>query len=164
MTLVLDAAWQPINIISSERAFGMVFSERAKAIEFHSQKPCALFYYPSVVLCRTYVRRRYVSLYPTRANILWRDNYKCQYCTKKGTYRTLTLDHIIPKSRGGDKGWLNIVTCCAGCNQKKGDKTPSEAFMSLIREPYVPKFNVLRVLGLKDTPEPWKKYLGDKNE
>ena len=164
MTIVLDAAWQPINIISAERAFAMVYSERARAIEFYSQKPCALFYYPSVVICRAYVRKRFISLYPTRANILWRDKYSCQYCTKKGNYRSLTLDHIIPKSRGGDKGWLNLVTCCARCNQKKGSKTPSEAFMSLIREPHVPKFNVMRVFGFKKTPEPWKKYLGEKNE
>ena len=161
MTLVLDAAWQPINIIPAERAFGMVFSQRAQAVESYSQKLCALFYYPSVIICKSYVRKNFVALYPTRANILWRDSYTCQYCKKTGTSRTLTLDHIIPKSRGGDKGWLNIVTACERCNQRKGDKTPPEASMSLIREPFVPKFNILRVLGLKETPEPWKKYLGE---
>ena len=159
-TLTLDAAWQPISVISVDRGFSMVYSGRARAVENHSTKPCAIYYYPSVIVCKNYIRTRPIPLSPTRANIYWRDDSQCQYCGRFDVYRKLTLDHVIPKSRGGDKGWLNLVTCCQRCNQRKGDKTPSEAFMKLIKEPYVPKFSVIRAFKVQSTPPSWDKFLG----
>lgn len=162
MTLTLDAAWQPISIISADRGFNMVYSERAQAIENYSQKPCALFYYPSVVVCNTYIRTKPIPLTPTRANIYWRDDLTCQYCGKKDYYRKMTLDHVLPKSRGGDKGWLNLVTCCTRCNQRKGDKTPFEASMKLVKEPRVPHYDVTRAFRIDKTPTSWDKFLRGK--
>tara|TARA_R110002153_G_scaffold27361_3_gene84932 strand:+ start:6630 stop:7139 length:510 start_codon:yes stop_codon:yes gene_type:complete len=163
LTLTLDAAWQPISIIPAYRGFGMVYSERAQAVENYSIMPCALFYYPSVIVCNKYIRKKPIPLSPTRANIYWRDNLMCQYCSTKGHSRSLTLDHVVPRSRGGLGTWLNLVTCCVRCNQIKGDKTPLEASMELIRVPYVPKFNVLRAFKVKEIPVNWNKFLGDKN-
>ena len=75
----------------------------------------------------------------------------------------MTLDHVLPKSRGGDKGWLNLVTCCERCNQIKGDRTPSEASMKLLREPRVPRYDVVRAFKIDKTPDSWDKFLGDRN-
>jgi 5-methylcytosine-specific restriction endonuclease McrA len=162
MTLTLDAAWQPISIIPAHRGFSMVYSGRAQAVENYSAQPCALFYYPSVIVCKKYIRRRPIPLSPTRANIYWRDDLTCQYCGKKDFYRKMTLDHVVPKSRGGPKTWLNLVTCCERCNQRKGDKTPSEASMELLRMPFVPRYDVTRAFRIDKTPESWDKFLEKK--
>jgi len=162
MTLTLDAAWQPISIIPADRGFSMVYAGRAQAVENYSAMPCALFYYPSVIVCKNYIRKHPIPLSPTRANIYWRDNLTCQYCTKKDYFRKMTLDHVIPKSKGGPKTWLNLVTCCERCNQRKGDKTPSEASMELIREPFVPSYDVTRAFRITETPESWDKFLERK--
>lgn len=159
MTLTLDAAWQPISIIPAYKGFSMIYSGRARAVENYSIKPCALFYYPSVIVCNNYIRTKPIPLSPTRANIYWRDNLTCQYCGRKDFYRNMTLDHVIPKSRGGDKGWLNLVTCCVPCNQSKGNKTPSEASMKLIKEPRVPRYDVTRAFRIDNVPESWNKFL-----
>ena len=96
---------------------------------------------------------------PTRKNIYWRDQYICQYCEGQFKYKQLSLDHIIPKSRGGGRGWLNLVTCCHTCNQKKGNKTPSEASMKLIREPYIPKVNIIEFYHHLDVPVNWLNFI-----
>ena len=166
MTLTLDAAWQPISIFPADRGFSMVYAGRAQAVENYSAMPCALFYYPSVIVCKNYIRRRPIPLSPTRANIYWRDNLTCQYCGKTDYQRKMTLDHVIPKSRGGPKSWDNLVTCCVPCNQKKGDKTPSEASMDLFKEPRAPNINLwssidwmMRKHGRRQLPESWNKFL-----
>jgi len=91
----------------------------------------------------------------------------CQYCHNRFSKSKLTLDHVIPKSKGGDKSWTNLVSSCGCCNQKKADKTPFEAGMTLLREPLPPKNNywnspewILSRVG-RDIPEEWKKFLGD---
>lgn len=159
ITLTLDAAWQPISIIPADKGFSMVYSGRAQAVENYSAKPCALFYYPSVIVCKNYTRRTPIPLSPTRANIYWRDELTCQYCGKKDFYRKMTLDHVIPKSRGGPKTWLNLVTCCVPCNQRKGDKTPPEASMELLKTPRIPSFDVTRAFKITNVPENWNKFL-----
>ncbi len=159
MTLKLDAAWQPIEIIPAEKAFSMVYSGRAQPVEQYTHGPCARFLFPSVIVLNNYVRKKYISMSPTRKNIYWRDKYICQYCAKKFTYKKLTLDHVIPKSRGGGKGWLNLVSCCNNCNQKKGNKTPSEAGMELITIPYTPKMSILDVYHQRDIPEEWYNFV-----
>lgn len=163
-TLVLDAAWQPINIIDVEQAFSMIYSDRAQALEEHSYGPCALFLYPSVIRCKTYVRKKPIDLPASRINIYLRDNYSCQYCGEQNDHKDLTLDHVIPKSRGGQKGWFNLVSCCKPCNQRKRDKTPSEASMELKKKPAPMKFDVLRLAKMKtEPPTNWRKFLGEKN-
>jgi len=106
----------------------------------------------------------------SRKNIYIRDNYTCQYCNKKYEYNMLTYDHVIPKSKWGDKSsptnWTNIVTACIGCNRKKGNKTPKQANMPLINLPTKPNKNIrylpisLQLLRIKnELPEEWKLYL-----
>jgi len=158
-TLKLDAAYQPLEIVEGLKGFSMVYSGRAKAIENHSEMLNALFYYPSIIVLKNYIRKRPVHLSPTRMNIYWRDNYKCQYCYKHFSQNQLTLDHVIPKSRGGGKSWQNLVTCCERCNQKKSDRTPSEASMSLFKKPVAPSFNIVRTKPHVRIPLSWKNYI-----
>ena len=158
-TLKLDAAWQPLEIIDSLKGFSMVYSGRARIVENHTQQFNALFYYPSIIVLNTYIRKKPIYLSPTRSNIYWRDMYRCQYCYEKFSHSKLTLDHVIPKSRGGTKSWENLVTCCAKCNQKKGSRTPDESFMELFKIPAVPEFNVVRTSPFIVMPFSWKKFL-----
>ena len=158
-TLKLDAAYQPLEIIEGLRGFSMVYSGRARAIENHSEMLNALFYYPSIIVLKNYIRKRPVHLSPTRMNIYWRDEYKCQYCCGRFSPSQLTLDHVIPKSRGGQKSWQNLVTCCERCNQKKADRTPPEASMTLFKKPVAPSFNIIRTKPLVKIPFSWKDYI-----
>ncbi len=158
-TLKLDAAYQPLEVIEGLKGFSMVYSGRARAVENHSHKLNALFYYPSVIVLNKYIRKRPIFLSPTRRNIYWRDAYTCQYCGGRFSHNMLTMDHVIPKSRGGLKTWQNIVASCAPCNQRKGSRTPSEASMPLIKVPTQPKFSVVRIIPHVQIPVSWKNYL-----
>ena len=101
LTLKLDAAWQPLEVICAERGFSMVYGGRAQAIEEHQHGPCRDHNFPSVIVLKSYIRKGTVRASATRRNIYWRDKYTCQYCGDKFKQSQLTLDHVIPKSRGG---------------------------------------------------------------
>ena len=159
MTLKLDASWRPIEIIPAEKGFSMVYSGRAQPVENYTHGPCARFLFPSVIVLKNYIQKRRVLMSPTRKNIYWRDKYVCQYCSGKFKYKHLSLDHIIPKSRGGGRGWLNLVTCCHTCNQKKGNKTPSEASMRLIKVPYIPNASIVDIYHHIDVPNVWLNFI-----
>lgn len=159
MTLKLDASWRPIEVIPAEKGFCMVYSGRAQSVENYTHGPCARFLFPSIIVLKNYIRKKTISMSPTRKNIYWRDKYTCQYCAKPYTYKNLTLDHVVPKSRGGGKSWTNLVSACTGCNQKKGNKTPSEAGMELISIPYTPKVSIIDLYYQKDIPQSWLGFI-----
>jgi len=170
-TLKLDAAWQPIEIIDAYKGFSLVFSGRAQVVENYSQLACALFYFPSVIVLKKYIRKGGIQVTPSRKTVFFRDNYNCQYCGNKFMKHQLTLDHVIPKSRGGPKTWENLVACCVSCNQRKGDRTPPEASMDLFKVPKVPSHNLwsstdwmMRKHGRRELPTNWKKFLGERYE
>ncbi len=158
-TLKLDAAWRAIDVIQADKGFAMVYSGRAKVVENYSYGPCARFLFPSVIVLTSYIRKQELALRPSRKNIYWRDKYTCQYCAKKFWSKDLSLDHVMPKSRGGGKDWFNLVTSCHKCNQKKGNKTPSEAEMKLIRVPYIPKMSIMDIHQYKDIPDNWLNFI-----
>tara|TARA_R100001015_G_scaffold18563_1_gene12061 strand:- start:5003 stop:5521 length:519 start_codon:yes stop_codon:yes gene_type:complete len=167
-TLKLDASWRPIEVVDSFKGFSLVYSGRAQVVEDYPHEACAFYYFPSVVVLKNYIRKKEFQVSPSRRAIFHRDRYVCQYCSNKFSKGKLTLDHVIPKSKGGLKSWDNLVTCCSPCNQKKGDKTPSEACMELISIPSVPKNNVWTAphwvtskMGKAKIPNEWKKFLGD---
>ena len=162
MTLKLDASWRPIEIIPAEKGFSMVYTGRAQPVENYTHGPCARFLFPSVIVLKNYIEKRRVAMSPTRRNIYWRDEYTCQYCTVQFKYKDLSLDHVIPKSRGGGRGWLNLVTCCHTCNQKKGNKTPSEASMQLFKVPFVPKANIIDFYHHIKVPNNWLNFIKRK--
>lgn len=159
MTLKLDASWRPIEIIPVEKGFSMVYSGRAQPVENYTHGPCARFLFPSVIVLKKYIRKKRINLSPTRRNIYWRDKYVCQYCAKEYAYKDLTLDHVIPKSRGGGKSWENLVSACTGCNQKKSNKTPLEAKMELIKVPYTPKMSIIGLYYQMKIPDIWLSFI-----
>ena len=154
-TLKLDAAWNPIEIIDSHKGFKMCYSGRANMVSEYSE-----FYpFPAVIVLKNYVRSRFMTYSCNRKNVIYRDGNVCQYCG--GTFSTsdLTMDHVVPKSRGGDKTWTNIVACCKRCNSKKGDRTPQEARMPLIKEPVVPRWSINILLRGFYVPSEWDDFI-----
>lgn len=158
--LVLNQDYQAISVCSAERAFVLVYLQKAELINdmearrLHSVK--GTFQYPSIIRLYRYVNIPYKKVALSRQNIYKRDGYRCQYC---GSKEALTLDHVMPKSRGGRDTWQNLVTACQKCNTYKGDRTPAEAEMQLRMKPYRPSF----IMYLRDfsgkVQEEWKPYL-----
>jgi len=162
--LVLNASYEPINICGARRALVLVLKGVASAEEeslnaIHSARSAVRL--PSVIRLLEYRRIPHQTRALSRKNILMRDRYTCQYCQQALNSGELTLDHVIPRSRGGETTWENLVACCNPCNNRKGNRTPDEAGMKLQRVPR--PFSVhtsrhlMRLLARSD--EQWKKYL-----
>ena len=144
--LVLNNSYEPINITNWKRAIVLLLKEKAQALSNR------------VIRLVNYIRIPYakiVAATPTRAMIYKRDNNKCQYC---GATRSLTIDHVIPRSKGGQDTWDNLVVACASCNVKKGDKLLEQTNMTLARKPFTPYNKVQFTLSYSEVPE-WREFL-----
>ncbi len=139
LVLVLNSGYDAINICTVNRAYKLIVKGRAEIIEEDAlpfNTSTKSYPRPSVIrLINNVVFYKKVSV--TRNNIFKRDNFKCGYCPSKDN---LTVDHILPKSRGGGYTWENLVACCRRCNNKKDNKTPEEAGMKLLVKPFRPNF------------------------
>jgi 5-methylcytosine-specific restriction endonuclease McrA len=166
-TLVLNATFEPINIITWKRALTLLFQGKVEVLAEYDKEIRSISFtvkLPSVLRLLKYVktRKRFHHVKFCRANIYARDHHTCQYCGKKCPTEDLTFDHVVPIVREGDKSWSNIVTCCFTCNHKKGGRTPEEAGMHLIRQPKEPEWvpTMLHItIGLRSAPETWRDYL-----
>lgn len=158
--LVLNASYEPLNITSWRRAVVLLLKGKAEQIEHNGKFIYTNFPLPSVIRLLYYVRVPYKEIPLTRRNILERDRNSCQYCNYKGD--NLTLDHVIPRSRGGGDSWENLVTACVRCNVKKGNRTPKEANMDLRSQPRKP-YSSLYFEIVKHTKgnhhQEWRKYV-----
>jgi 5-methylcytosine-specific restriction endonuclease McrA len=158
--LVLNASYEPLNITNWKRAVILLIKGKAEQLEYHGQFIYQSFPLPSVIRLRNYVKVPYKEIPLTRRNVLERDRHTCQYCKYRGDQ--LTLDHIIPRSRGGGDTWENLVSACVRCNIKKGNRTPKEAQMPLIKQPRKP-YSSLHFEIIKYTKgnlnQEWKKYV-----
>jgi 5-methylcytosine-specific restriction endonuclease McrA len=160
--LVLNATFEPINVCTVRRAAVLVLKERAEIVEhsrwaLHSES--VTLPRPVVIRLVTYVKiprdahRRKI----TRRAVFARDSWTCQYC---GHARgTLTVDHVIPRSKGGSSTWENIVTCCAPCNRRKGNREPRQASMRLRRRPHAPSPTIFVHVATPTIPSAWQQYL-----
>ena len=159
-TLKLDAAYRPIGIINGTEALVMCLIGKARTIETYDKvirSTSKAFKIPSViVLCRV-IKFKFNSIHCSRKTVFERDNHTCQYCQKSFGSKELTLDHVLPKSRGGEKIWSNLVAACKKCNQKKGNRTPAEANMKLLKEPRQPKNKFID--SKSNIQKIWKDYL-----
>jgi len=162
--LVLNASYEPINVCAARRALvlvlkGVAMTEEENGHFLHSARVAMRV--PSVIRLLEYRRIPHQSRALSRKNILLRDRNTCQYCGTVLPSSELTLDHVIPRSRGGSSTWENLVACCHACNRRKGNQTPIEAGMKLMREPRA--FNlhtsrhIMRLMGRSD--DKWRKYL-----
>ena len=135
--LVLNASYEPLNITTWKRAVVMLLKGKAEGLEHDPTfllRPDQMR--PTVIRLRQFVRVPYRQLALTRRNIFQRDGHACQYCGYKGD--KLSIDHIQPRSRGGINSWDNVTTACLPCNVRKGNRTPREAGMTLVRTPHRP--------------------------
>ncbi len=158
--LVLNASYEPLNITSWRRAVVLLLKGKAEQVEHNGKCVYTGFPLPTVIRLRHYVRVPYKEIPLTRRNILHRDNHTCQYCGYIG--EDLTLDHITPRSRGGDDSWENIVTACVRCNVKKGSRTPKEAGMPLRcqpRRPYSSLYFEVTKHVKSGVHQEWRKYV-----
>ena len=162
--LVLNASYEPINVCAARRAIvlvlkGVAMAEESNGATMHAARVAMRV--PSVIRLMEYRRIPHQTRALSRKNILLRDRNCCQYCGTALPASELTLDHVMPRSRGGSSTWENLVACCHTCNRKKGNRTPIEAGMKLMKEPR--PFNlhtsrhIMRLLGHSD--DKWRKYL-----
>lgn len=158
--LVLNQDYRAISVCSVERAVVLLLLHKAELVHAdpmrrirssRDQHP-----WPSIVRLKMYVHVPYKKIMLSRRNLLRRDRFRCQYC---GSTDRLTLDHVLPKSRGGKDTWENLVAACVPCNNRKGSRTPEEAAMPLTRRPFRPS----HVMFIRDyigtLDDHWKPYL-----
>ncbi|HHM01632.1 MAG TPA: HNH endonuclease [Caldithrix abyssi] len=159
--LVLNQNYVPISICSARKAVILLLLNKAQMIEryedaIHSARQAMP--YPSVIRLNRYIRRPYQTVSLNRKNIVKRDRNRCQYCGKN--HQPMTIDHIIPRSQGGRDTWENLVCACFRCNHKKGDRTPEQAGMKLLRKPTRPTHLFYLQYLANGHPHPtWQDYL-----
>lgn len=161
---MLNASFEPLNIINWKRALKLVFLEKVEVLQESGTEIRAenlSVRVPAVVRLLRYVGFHKKEVKFSRQNIYARDKYRCQYCGEQLKPRDLTCDHVIPRSRGGTTTWNNIVTCCRSCNRKKGGGTPEQAGLRLLKRPTKPSW----LLGFRarfavsQPPDAWREYL-----
>jgi 5-methylcytosine-specific restriction endonuclease McrA len=158
--LVLNASYEPLSVVSARRAVVLLVRDKAELIHsrdtvWHSETMEVPV--PTVIRLRRYVKVPYRRRIPlTRRAVFARDSHACQYCGSGAE----NLDHVLPRSRGGEHTWENVVAACRPCNTRKGDRTPDEADMRLTAPPTAPHRNGWLLIGLGTTPHPsWNEYL-----
>ena len=161
--LVLNQNYEPLNVCNARRAIVMVLGGKAEVLELNGHvisTATTSYRAPSVIRLQGLIKRPRPRLKLSRREVFTRDRYTCQYC---GTQtRDLTLDHVVPRWRGGVHTWENLVSACKGCNHRKGGKSPEEARMRLLSKPGEPRVSPYYVFlqKLQHSPhEEWRQYL-----
>ena len=159
--LVLNQNYEPLNVCKVRRAMVLLFHGKAEVLEngrgsLHSIT--GIFDIPSVIRLVYFIKRPHHQRKMTKMEILSRDKYTCQYCGYQS--KELTLDHVVPRRRGGEHSWENVVSACIPCNRRKAGRTPTEAGMPLLRQPQIPRNDGFHIpyhyLRLHNE---WQKYL-----
>ena len=161
--LVLNAGYEPLSLVSIRRAVVLLLREKAELIEATQQMFISANYaipVPLVIRLVHYVRLPHRRVPATRTAVMLRDAYTCQYCGAVPGRPELTVDHIIPRSRGGRHEWTNLVTACKRCNQVKGAATPDELQMNVIRRPFEPTYVTLVLLSNPVAAARWETLMG----
>ncbi len=167
--LLLNAGFEPLRVVSWQRAFVLIFQGKVEILEEYASIIHTVsreFKVPAVIRMRRWVnlKRPGPIIRFSRSNIYLRDDHKCQYCYVSFSERELTLDHVLPVVRGGKKTWENIVAACVRCNQRKGNRTPDEANMKLTRRPVKPNWlpGLVGTIRATSAPSLWAPYLSEK--
>ncbi|HEO64786.1 MAG TPA: HNH endonuclease [Spirochaetes bacterium] len=164
--LLLNNTYEPVKVISWQKAIILHFKEKVDIIEvyedfeIHSEK--LALNVPAVVRLHYYVNiHKHLNLRLSKENIFYRDNYTCAYCGKRLPKDQLTLDHVIPLSKGGKKAWNNIVAACNSCNNKKGNHLPEHSHFRPMKKPFEPsvKSYLSFFIKVQRIPDQWKDYL-----
>lgn len=143
--LVLNSSYEPINFTNWKRAVVLLLKEKAQRL---SSRVIRLINYVKIPVTKIMAQK------PSRAMIYKRDNHTCQYC---GSTKRLTIDHVLPKCRGGEDTWENLVVACSSCNTKKGHTLLEQTGMNLLRKPKAPSNKIIFDIDESNVPE-WKEY------
>ncbi|MEW6744708.1 MAG: HNH endonuclease [Planctomycetota bacterium] len=183
-TLVLNRNWVPIDVTTVRHALVLVYQDVARvvnpedysthdfsswvALEIDAAVPCVRTVslrvpLPEVIVLSFYAGYPHKSAAFTRRNLLKRDNYSCQYCGAEPGVDKLTIDHVLPRSRGGISSWENCVVACPTCNKRKGGCTPEEAGLRLRRRPFRPVWSPRLVLGRTRQKASWEKFVNHES-
>lgn len=158
---MLNATFEPLSVVPARRAVVLVLGERADPVHatdmvMHSERQTLEV--PSVIRLRYFVRVPFCRRAPlSRRGVFVRDGYVCQYCGRVAE----NIDHVVPRSRGGEHTWENVVACCARCNTAKRDRLLSQTSMRLARQPVAPSPTAWVSLSVSSVPAEWEPYLGD---
>ena len=163
-TLLLSQGYEPIRVISWQRAIALLTLGKVEVIEEYDAELRAVSLVikaPAVVRLLCKFRRHKKPVKFSRVNLAARDRYRCQYCVRRCTLDELTFDHVLPRSRGGGTTWENIVSACVACNSRKANRTPTEAGMALHSVPVRPLWMsaVTITVSTHSVPDAWRDYL-----
>ncbi len=180
-TLVLNRNWQPVNVASVARALVLLFNETARVVDpadyqtytwadwsrlhpRHGERFVQAVRFrlrvPEVITLTGYDRLPRAAVTFSRRNIFKRDRFTCQYCGAQPGSEELTLDHVVPRSQGGESRWENCVLACLACNKRKADRTPQQAAMRLRKQPLRPTWKLLYA-GHHARIESWSKFVSE---
>jgi 5-methylcytosine-specific restriction endonuclease McrA len=158
--LVLNLDHSPIAVVPVQKAIVLVLLEKANILSTYSlleiRTISRSFQYPAVIRLSQYKNIPFKGVLLNRSNVFRRDKGECQYC---GSKRQLTIDHVIPRSKGGKTSWTNLVTACNRCNVNKGDKTPEQAGLILRTEPFKPSLSYFLAEYAIRQAEEWLPFL-----
>lgn len=159
--LVLNATYEPITFISLKRAVVLLMKEKAEVIEEAIERKLRAekikLPRPLVIRLVSYVAiPRWTNVPVTRRTLFARDNHTCQYC---GATDQLTIDHVVPRAKGGKTEWTNVVAACAPCNRRKADRLPIQAGMKPRIKPFKPTYVAVVLLGQAGSQEVWTRYI-----
>jgi 5-methylcytosine-specific restriction endonuclease McrA len=158
--LVLNQNYQPLHICNVKHAMVMLYLNRVEMVEHDGAMIHTVnksFPLPTVVRVRRYIKYRGYQVVLSRRNIMRRDAFTCQYCGKHES--NLTIDHVIPKRHGGKDTWENLVAACIRCNNSKGDRTPEQARMPLLKKPKKPHYVQFLQQHIDEPIHSWKPYI-----
>lgn len=161
--LVLNQDYTPLTVCSVQRAFMLMFLQKADLVTDIKSKKLrsisSVFPFPSIIKTKAYVSIPYKGVVMSRHNIIKRDGGKCQYC---GTHKDLTIDHVIPRSKGGKSTWTNLVTACKRCNSRKSDYSLDKVGMKLLKQPIKPSYLAFLKMNKGIYRDDWAPYLNPK--
>jgi 5-methylcytosine-specific restriction endonuclease McrA len=159
--LVLNSTYQPLNVTSMKRALKMLYLKKAETVKHNGvtiTTPRFVISVPSIIRLFSFIAVPHRPIPLSRNYVLMRDRYTCQYCGKQ-EFKHMTIDHVIPKSQGGKSTWENLVCACRQCNNRKNNRPPREASMSLRAKPERPHFKYRLYIQLQEIPEEWRPFL-----
>lgn len=176
--LVLNSGWVPVDVTTVFKSLCYMFNGRAKGLDIEnyvaydieewleidadndgikSANLCIKI--PEVVILTDYAKVPMQSLRYSKRAVWARDKYTCQYCKDRLTSKEISIDHVVPRSQGGETSWTNCVACCMECNGRKADRTPKQAGMKLIREPVKPNLSKEYLVRTNSNKESWLPFL-----
>lgn len=164
-TLLLNATYESISFIPERKVFKLLAKDKVEALAFWDEKVAYgkdnFIKHPSIIRLKHQVRWIPRRVRFNRTGVFRRDQYMCQYCSAALTASKVTLDHVLPRAQGGDSSWKNCVTSCFECNNRKGDRTPEQAKMKLLKPAAVPMLSIVNeYYAMKRQHDEWKSYLG----